>query len=57
MHWGGDEVINAWAGVAHGCWTKDPKTRAWMKAQGVKDDLGIYLFFAARLAALTVASK
>jgi hexosaminidase len=46
MHWGGDEVINGWAGVAHGCWTKDPKVRAWMADNRIKDDLGIYLHFA-----------
>lgn len=45
MHWGGDEVINGWAGAAHGCWTNDPKVRSWMSENKVKDDLGIYLYF------------
>ena len=49
MHWGGDEVINGWAGVAHGCWSRDAKIRTWMAAHGVNDDTGIYLHFAAFL--------
>ena len=56
MHWGGDEVINNWSGVAHGCWSKDPQIQAWMKTQKIENDLGIYLYFAKQLASITAAS-
>lgn len=53
MHWGGDEVMDDWAGAARGCWSEDPQIQAWMNATGATSNLGIYLHFAQQLAAIT----